>query len=119
MFLPYSVERADFDTTYDKLNGMMCVFFLSPKTKKYFPSAHETRLGSINNIFWDSVYVDGDGHWSWCQSNERVPLNVVPTKDGKPHVGAMTRAGDRHNLYLLSISDSDVNCTLFCFSKVY
>jgi hypothetical protein len=59
-----------------------------------------------------------NGHWSWCRNNERVPLNVVPTKDRKPHVGAMTRAGDRGNLYLLSIKDTDVKCPRFCFKKV-
>jgi hypothetical protein len=61
--------------------------------------------------------VDGNENWSWCRSNERVHLKVVPTKDGQPHIGAMTRAGDRDNLYLLSLDDIDdikVN-PVFCF----
>jgi hypothetical protein len=74
--------------------------------------------GSKNDIFWNEVYVDGDENWSWCGSNERVHLKVVPTKNGQPHIGAMTRAGDRDNLYLLSYNDTAVIVNkVFCFSK--
>jgi len=85
-------------------------------TSKYVSPAHQTGSGMKIDIFWGEVYLDEDGDWCWCRSNERVHLNVVPTKDGKPHIGAMTRAGDRDNLYLLSLHDTDVkNKKLFCF----
>jgi len=72
-------------------------------------------LGLHNDIFWGDVYVDGDGYLSWCRSNERVPLKIVPTFDGKPHIGAMTQAGDKENMYLLSYNDTDVKVsTVFC-----
>jgi general stress protein 26 len=58
--------------------------------------------------------VDDDGHWSWCRTNERVHLKVVPTKDGQPHIGAMTRAGDKDNLYLLSYNDTAVIVNYLC-----
>jgi hypothetical protein len=69
-----------------------------------------------NDIFWGDVYVESDGQLSWCRSNERVPLKMVPTSDGKPHIGAMTLAGDKENMYLLSYNDFDVRVgTVFCF----
>jgi hypothetical protein len=73
--------------------------------------------GSENDIFWDEVFVDGDGHWSWCRTNERVHLKVVPTLNGQPHIGAMTRAGDRDNLYLLSYNDTAIKVNnVICLS---
>jgi general stress protein 26 len=61
--------------------------------------------------------VDGDENWSWCVNNERVHLKVVPTKNGQPHMGAMTRAGDRDNMYLLSLDDIEAVkvYAVFCF----
>lgn len=65
------------------------------------------------NIFWGEVYIEGR-HLSWCQANERVPVAKVPTADGQPHIGVMTKAGNSKNMHLLSYSDATTVTRVFC-----
>lgn len=68
------------------------------------------------SIFWGEVYVESDGrHLGWCHNNERVPLNMMPTADGSPHIGAMTKAGDSKNMYLISVNDNITVDRVFCY----
>jgi hypothetical protein len=72
-------------------------------------------LGYGNVIFWDEVYFASDERYlSWCYSGERIPVSVVPTADGTPHIGAMTMANDSTTMHLISINDNITLDSVFC-----
>jgi hypothetical protein len=71
--------------------------------------------GANSNIFWGEVYVESQKYLSWCFNNERIPVEIVPTSDGQPHIGAMTKAGDSMKMYLLSYNDITTVNSVHCY----